>query len=264
MSNYDPELITQLEKETWNRAADSYLSIGTSILTGHAVDRLIDSCNINANMNVLEIGCGPGHIIKMIADRGAVAVGVDLSPEMIRVAKQLHSNIQFEVANAESLPFADDSFDAVLINFTIHHFARPINCFIEILRILKPHGRFVFAGPIEQFGFGAFIQGLNDYHTLEVLAHGPIYIGATQEDYIGLLERAGFKEYDVNTHVIPLKLENLDPLFQVGWEMCQLDDLPAKKQEDIRKAIIQYSHPYKTESGFIFPDRIVIGVAIKS
>ena len=63
--------------------------------------------------------------------------------------------------------------------------------------MLKPGGRFVFAGPLEHFGFWAFIAGITAHHTMDELAHGPIYMDATCEDCEKLVVGAGFSEYDV-------------------------------------------------------------------
>ena len=51
----------------------------------------------------------------------------------------------------EQLPFDTETFDAALVNFAIHHFARPEVACAEIRRVRKPGGRFVFASPIQQF-----------------------------------------------------------------------------------------------------------------
>lgn len=105
----------------------------------------------------------------------------------------------------------------------------------------------MFAGPIEQFGFGAFIEGLTAHHTMEELPHGPIYLGATQADYENLMQEAGFDDYDVGVRQLTLHLENLDPLLRVGWEMCQLSKLPPAKQGKIRETTIEKATPYQSD-----------------
>ncbi len=74
----------------------------------------------------------------MMADTGATVTGIDLVPAMIETARAQHPDIEFVEANAEQLPFEDDAFDAVLVNFSIHHFARPDVVCTEIRRVLKP------------------------------------------------------------------------------------------------------------------------------
>lgn len=179
------------------------------------------------------------------------------------MATELYQNIEFKEANAEKLPFDADFFDAVLVNFSVHHFARPEKACAEIHRVLRTGRRFVFAGPIEQFGFGAFIQGLTAHHTMDELPHGPIYVGATTEDYENLVKGAGFGDYDVSIRQLTLHLATLDPLIQTGWAMCELSKLPQATQDKIRETTIERAAPYRTDKGYEFPDRIVVGIATK-
>jgi SAM-dependent methyltransferase len=198
-----------------------------------------------------------------MADTGAAVMGVDLAPEMVAAASERFPAIEFREANAEQLPLEADTFDAVLVNFSIHHFARPAKACAEIYRVLKPGGRFVFAGPIEQFGFGAFIAALTEHHTLDELPHGPIYLDATDEDYRQLVRDAGFDECNVSVRELVLGLSSLEPLLRAGWDICGLSSLPEDRQEKIRKAVFEQAAAYKTDGGYEFPDRIVVGTAIK-
>lgn len=129
-------------------------------LTSHAVDMLIDAAKITSGARAIELGCGPGHICKQMADAGAKVTGVDISPEMVALARRTYADIEFLQGSADELSLDGDTFDVALINFSIHHFARPSMAIAEVRRVLKPGGRLVFAGPIEQGGFGAFIAGL--------------------------------------------------------------------------------------------------------
>ena len=262
MQQHDPDAIEQVERGTWNRSAASYIDSAAK-LTTHAVNLLIEAARLTSESRALEVGCGPGHITKMMADTGAKVTGVDLAPGMVKVARELYPHIEFQEANVEHLPFDADTFDVVLVNFAIHHFARPEKACADIRRVLKPGGRFVFAGPIEQLAFGAFIAGLTTHHTMAALPHGPIYLGATQEDYENLVKEAGFHAYDVSIRQLSLHLETLDPLLQTGWEMCELAKLSQATQDKIRETTLEKAMPYKTAKGYEFQDRIVVGIATK-
>jgi ubiquinone/menaquinone biosynthesis C-methylase UbiE len=103
--------------------------------------------------NVLDIGCGPGQIPILIAQRWpkATVTGIDAAPHMIEQARQNAkqsgvANVRFEVfrvsrdsANTR-LPFSDAIFDVVTCNSVIHHLADPIAAFNEIARVSKPEG----------------------------------------------------------------------------------------------------------------------------
>ena len=80
---------------------------------------------------VLEIGCGRGAFQDLIEDW----IGVDISSE---VTNFLHK--PFKVAEAENLPFEDNSFDAIWSITTLEHVINPEKALEEIIRVLKPDG----------------------------------------------------------------------------------------------------------------------------
>jgi len=89
-----------------------------------------------------DVGCGPGCLTPYLAARGLQPHGVDLSPEMVRVARRDHPGFGFEVADVRSLPFADASLDGVLGWYSLMYLApadRP-RAFGEIARVVRPGG----------------------------------------------------------------------------------------------------------------------------
>lgn len=94
---------------------------------------------------VLEIGCGLGAHSEMLARAGAELTSIDLSPVSVEATKRrfalknLKGNIQ--VADAENLPFTDESFDYVWSWGVIHHSPNTVKCAQEITRVLKPGGQ---------------------------------------------------------------------------------------------------------------------------
>lgn len=111
-------------------------------------DLITTSCE---GRQVLEYGCGPGSYAFDLAERGAHVIGVDISPVAIELARKNASDrgldVTFTVMNAESLDFADGSFDLVCGSAILHHLdmARGL---AEVRRVLKPGGRAVFLEPL--------------------------------------------------------------------------------------------------------------------
>jgi ubiquinone/menaquinone biosynthesis C-methylase UbiE len=93
-----------------------------------------------AKVRVLDVACGPGLLAGAAAGRRAAVVAVDLSPVMLALARQRHPAVEFREGDAEALPFAEDSFDAVLRNFGLGHFPRPERAMEELARVLAPGG----------------------------------------------------------------------------------------------------------------------------
>ena len=106
----------------------------------------------------LELGCGTGFFTLNLKLAGVVdeAHVTDLSPGMVEVAQRNARALGFEiegrVADAEELPYPDESFDVVIGHAVLHHIPDLGLTFREILRVLKPGGRFVFAGEPTRHG----------------------------------------------------------------------------------------------------------------
>jgi ubiquinone/menaquinone biosynthesis C-methylase UbiE len=106
----------------------------------------------------LELGCGTGFFtlnLKLAGVLGECHV-TDLSPGMVEIAQRNARRLGFEVegrvADAERLPYDDASFDLVIGHAVLHHIPDLERAFAEILRVLKPGGRFVFAGEPTKHG----------------------------------------------------------------------------------------------------------------
>ena len=92
--------------------------------------------------DVLEIATGPGMLAKHVAYAAKSIIATDFSDGMIREAKkgQYPDNLTFEVADAMALPYADRSFDAVIIANALHIVPDPVKVLSEIDRVLKDNG----------------------------------------------------------------------------------------------------------------------------
>jgi ubiquinone/menaquinone biosynthesis C-methylase UbiE len=106
----------------------------------------------------LELGCGTGFFMLNLKLGGVVDSGhvTDLSPGMVEVAQRNARSLGFEVegrvADAERLPYDDDSFDLVVGHAVLHHIPDVELALSEVIRVLKPGGRFVFAGEPTRYG----------------------------------------------------------------------------------------------------------------
>lgn len=91
----------------------------------------------------LDVACGTGDMMLELLKQGADVTGVDLSEEMLAVAKRKTAGWQpaYQVADAEHLPFGDGSFDAVTCAFGVRNFVHLEQGLGEMVRVLKPGGR---------------------------------------------------------------------------------------------------------------------------
>jgi SAM-dependent methyltransferase len=106
------------------------------------------SRHLGPGMNVLELGCGTGYFTRELARSGADIVAIDVSPELLEIAKAKcsASNVRYEIQNAYALSYRDDVFDSVVGSSVLHHLEIE-EALREIYRMLKPSGTIYFTEP---------------------------------------------------------------------------------------------------------------------
>lgn len=140
--NYDEDLIQKLP----DAVASSYCGVGNPFSLGR----------INPGEQVLDIGCGAGVdaiLAAMMVGTAGSVTGLDMVPQMIAQAEinlrmMNHKNVNFQKTSAESLPFADETFDVVISNGAINLIPDKEAVLGEIIRVLKPSGRLMVADQI--------------------------------------------------------------------------------------------------------------------
>ncbi len=153
---FDPEAVRAFEHGSWQRAAGVYQATFASA-TRPFIEALLDAAQVVRGARLLDIACGPGFVASAGRARGAVALGLDFSPAMLAVARARDPAVQFDEGDAEALPYADATFDAVVSNFGIHHVPRPLFALREAHRVLSVGGRVAFsfwAEPGENVAWG--------------------------------------------------------------------------------------------------------------
>jgi len=114
---------------------------------GASLGRLIELIDFDAGWRSLDIATAAGHVAIACAEHVREAVGSDLTPEMLDVARRQAAergvdNVSFELADAEALPFDDNSFDLVTCRIAPHHFPNPDRFIAETARVLRSGGVF--------------------------------------------------------------------------------------------------------------------------
>lgn len=114
---------------------------------------------------VLDVGCGTGYGTAYLANSAQSATGVDISSQAIRYARKQYknSNLRFEQMNAESLTFADGSFDFVVSTENFEHLSDQKANLRHMARVLTGRGMLLLATPNPEM----FIGTPNPYHTHE-------------------------------------------------------------------------------------------------
>lgn len=118
--------------ETYNRDAAFVPQLGSGVLEWLAPQ---------PGERILDLGCGDGQLTERIVATGASVTGMDASPQMAAAARA--RGLVVEEGSAESMPFADRSFDAVFSNAALHWVSNQDAMMCEVRRVLRPGGRFV-------------------------------------------------------------------------------------------------------------------------
>jgi len=129
---------------------------------------LVKAAALTPSSRVLDLASGTGDVAFALANLGhpAEVVATDFVPEMLAVAEKKAAEnppavpVSFSVADAQELPFEDESFDVVTVAFGVRNFPERERNFAEVLRVLKPGGRYI----ILEFSRPPFAPWRGVYH----------------------------------------------------------------------------------------------------
>lgn len=197
MTNPSTQTFREFEHAGWQNVAEPYHDF-FGALTTQTMETLLDSLNLRRGMNVVDVATGPGYVAAELERRGTKVTGIDFSSVMIERAKKLHPNICFEEGDAESLSFADMTFDAMSMNFGMLHLDKPEKAAKEAFRVLRPGARFAFSvwrTPDEAKAFGIVLDAVQKFGDPKApIPPGPPFFRFSQQaDCEKLLGEAGFR-----------------------------------------------------------------------
>ena len=145
---------TQLNERKWDEFAKGMDDkTWTKGYLRQGISRLVPLLNVREGMHVLDIGCGTGRALGLVAERvngNGEFYGVDLSEGMIDRAKahfRDQPNFHFVKANSESIPLGDGSFDVIICTNSFHHYLDPVQALREMRRLVKPSGSIFILDP---------------------------------------------------------------------------------------------------------------------
>ncbi|MFN8474827.1 MAG: methyltransferase domain-containing protein [Anaerolineae bacterium] len=136
----------------FGRAAEAYVA-SPSHAQGASLARLVELAALSPSHRVLDVATSVGHTALAVAPHVAYVLGIDLTPEMLQVARRLArerevNNVEFRPGDAEALPAEDASFDRVVCRIALHHFPNPLAAAREMARVVVAGGRIVLVDNI--------------------------------------------------------------------------------------------------------------------
>jgi len=242
----------------WNRFAPHYLQGLGEITECLGIDA-VSSLGLSAGESLLDVGCGSGGVVHAASTWGVQAIGLDASIEMIRAAEAKHPGRSFVHASAYALPYADESFDGVSMNFVYVQLREPARALLELIRVLKRGGRAIFScwdSPASAVPFGLARQAVRTFNpTAEYSASYPTFFASENPifDALHWAPCAGLRtsiirfarEWQASS---PAKV--FDNLADGAARTRALLEMagPSANLTDVRERFITLSQPYHAEA----------------
>jgi 2-polyprenyl-3-methyl-5-hydroxy-6-metoxy-1,4-benzoquinol methylase len=139
--------------------------------------------------NVLDVGCGLGYFLLLLANRDVECHGIDVSASSVEYVRR-HITPYVQIGSCFSIPYPDETFDAVLFCEVIEHVEDDVAALREIHRVLKPGGRIVVSTPAYEGWFTrTYLKRLGHHEGGERHVRDGYYAPELQRS----LEQAGFR-----------------------------------------------------------------------
>jgi SAM-dependent methyltransferase len=269
----DRNAFRNFERNAHDRLADSYHAFFSAV-TEHAAEPLLAAARVGARMSMLDVACGSGVLAKHAAKRGASVTGVDLAPRMVELAARLNPGCTFREASADSMPFADGEFDAVVCAFGIGHFPDPPAAVAECARVARAGSRCAFAWwdlPVKNRMHGVLIAALEEVKPkppADLPAGPPLFRYSEDAAFGDLLESAGLRDVSVVPHGFMWRLPDAEALWTASMgcmarNSALINSQTPEMRERIRAAFLRHASKHLTPDGLELPMAFKVCVGLK-
>ncbi|MDP4176779.1 MAG: class I SAM-dependent methyltransferase [Bacillota bacterium] len=143
------EMYKEKSKQTFSNQANIYDATYYGKHAKKLYASVIEKVNDFKCTKVLDVGCGTGTILSLLSKNESISLsGVDLSEKMLDIAKQkLDDRVELKLGDSEQIPWANQTFDAIICTDSFHHYPEPEKVLYEILRVLKKGGHLIIGDP---------------------------------------------------------------------------------------------------------------------
>ncbi len=254
---------------TWGAGGRNYDRISQSLSDSieHCVVRLAPK----PGERILDVATGTGWTARRIAARGASVIGVDLGAELIEAAKacaaEARLTIDFQVGDAEALPFEDQSFDAVISTFGVMFVSKPEVAAAELARVCKKGGRVGLTTMSADGTNAGLFKVMKPYMPAPAAPPPPSYFEwGSRERVQQLLGSAFDLLFETGTTVLR------EPSSLAVWELFAVCHGPTKalaaaldpeRREGLKRDYIAYHDGFKSELGVAMPRDYLVTIGVR-
>lgn len=270
-------MTTQTHQPDWNRIAEKF-----DMWVPHLApvgETLIAALDVKPGHHVLDVACGTGEPALTLARRLGQHIeltAIDAAQGMVTAAARkaaregLHQ-VKFACMPAEHITLPDASFDRVLCRFGVMLFENPVQGLKEMLRTLKPGGRFAYAVwhtaetmPTMNWSYRAFEKRVTEENRPPL--HKVTSLGGNGT-FAAALREAGYREFDVREHTFHYSFASFDEFWNVveASEIMkqQFDALPPAQRREVRDEIALFARDFHTPGGLAIPHSYLVATGVK-
>jgi SAM-dependent methyltransferase len=185
--------------------------------------------------HVLEVGCGAGYGASYLARSVAVVSATDTSAQAVAYASASYPNVHYQVAEGTQLPFASDSFDAVVSFQVIEHIPDALRYLHELNRVLRPGGTAFITTPNRRLRLLPLQPPWNPYHVVEYSDRALVRLcrrAFAEASVLGVIAKPSLMAMERARVARQRKLALLGPPYQLALQW-----LPARLLEPLKARI---------------------------
>jgi SAM-dependent methyltransferase len=266
----DPDEFKAFEAEGWSAQAGSYDRLMGRV-TDRVAETLLDLAGVGEGDRVLDVATGTGAVAAAAVARGAQVTGVDISEEMLRVARERVPAARFLAADAEELDL-DEGFDAVLAGFLVNHLPRPERAVRAWAALLAPGGRLAFSlweRPERNRFFGLIGDAIGDLAN-DAVPDGPDpYRFADRAALEQLLRSAGLDEAQTRALEFEQRVDSADELWDGvrGGSVrsaARIAAQPESERKRMRADLERLCERHREGGALSVPVAVALGAASRS
>jgi SAM-dependent methyltransferase len=250
----------------WNTGGAAYDDLSRWIADAieHGVSRLAP----RAGEKVLDVATGTGWTARRVAQLGAKATGIDFGPDLIAAAERLAAApqlaIDWQVADAERLPFADGAFDAVISTFGVMFVARPERAAQELARVCRSGGRLLLVTWLPDDNVFEMFRVMKPY--LPAAAVPSPFDWGRPERVCELL--AGSFELRFEEGTNQLHLTDGEAAWRLlvagyGPTASLAASLDPPRREALQRDLIRFHERFRTALGITMPRRYLVALGVR-
>jgi SAM-dependent methyltransferase len=270
----DPDGFRAFEHSGWDAASKAYENV-FGPLTAQSSEATLDAAGVAVGCKLLDVCSGPGVLARAATERGAKVYALDFAEPMVAAARRNAPDAECRQGDAQDLPYAENTFDAVVCGYGIIHLPQPDRALTEMRRVLRPGGRVaisVWERPSPGNGFGVLMGTIKSLGRLDIpLPHGPdTFQFGELESVKAALAETGFVDVDAYPAPLVLRVEQptafMDAVLEgtvrakallLGQDETTL--LAIKKAVD--EAVLKL---FRSEDGFRVPMPSIVGSGTKA